>query len=99
MSKNGGQIVQDWLISQGENIHRFKLKRKADSDIGRTRRNKFRGPGGEISLPCDEPVPTIKERMKQKLEAGEYSVGEIIVPRRYEKLVLQNKKIEKSLFR
>ena len=24
IAKNGGQIAQDWVISQGENIHRFK---------------------------------------------------------------------------
>ena len=96
VSKNGGQIVQDWLISQGENIHRFNLKRKADSEIGRIRRKKLRGPGGKISLPCEEPVSAIKERMKQKLEASKYSVGEIIVPRRYEKLVLENKQIVKK---
>ena len=36
--------------------------------------------------------------MKQKLEAGQYSVGEIIVPRHYENLVLENKQIVKKVY-
>jgi len=31
IAKNDGQIAQEWLISQGVNLHRFKRPSEADS--------------------------------------------------------------------
>ena len=78
IAKNGGQIAQEWLISQGVNLHRFKRPSTADRQ---PRRKKLKGLGGEISLPTPETNDKIKERLKLKIQQGEFTVGELIVPR------------------
>ncbi len=53
-AKNGGQIVQEYLKSQGVDVSRLK-KRGPDSDGQRIRKRMKRSAGGEITVPC--PVP------------------------------------------
>ena len=48
----------------------------------RVRRRKKRGLGGEISIPVPETNQDIKEKLRLKIASGEYTVGELIVPRR-----------------
>ena len=81
IAKNGGQIVQEWLVNEGVNIHRFK-KLQEVSTKPRVRRKKKRGQGGEISIPFRETNDELKEKLKLKKASGEYTVGELIVLRK-----------------
>ena len=47
VSRNGGQIAQEWLISQDVNLHRFKRPLLSNSSKEREpRRKKLKGAGG-----------------------------------------------------
>ena len=92
IAKNGGQIAQDWVISQGENIHRFKSQCQP-IDSKRIRRKRLRGQGGEIPLPTPESATKLKEKLKQRLLDGDYTLGEAITPRCYEKMVIKDGKL------
>jgi len=93
-AKNGGQIIQDLLVSKGVDITKFKKTAKE-----RVRRRKLRGKGGEISLPTSETNDSLKSKIKAKIMNGEICIGEIIVPKTYAKLVLtKNNEIQKVEF-
>lgn len=81
VAKNGGQIAKECLILEGLNLHRFK-RPSTTEDPARIRRKKRRGPGGEISLPTPETNVELKEKIKLKVQSGEYTIGELIVPRK-----------------
>lgn len=83
-AKNGGQMIQDFLVNQGINVTKFKKPIAHD----RVRRQKLRGKGGEISLPTAETNESLKKTLKAKIMKGEICVGEMIVPKKYAKLVL-----------
>ena len=78
IAKNGGQIAQEWLISQGVNLHRFK---RSAGDERQPRRKKLKGLGGEISIPTPETNDNLKTKLKLQIQQGEFTVGELIVPR------------------
>ena len=78
IAKNGGQIAQEWLISQGVNLRRFK---HSVEDERQPRRKKLKGLGGEISIPTPETNDNLREKLKLKIQQGEFTVGELIVPR------------------
>lgn len=59
IAKNGGQIAQEWLISQGVNLHRFKRPSEAERQ---PRRKKLKGIGGEISPPPHQKQMIIKSK-------------------------------------
>jgi len=80
IARNGGQIVQEWLVNQGVNIHRFNPQGLPNKL--RARRRKKRGQGGEISIPVPETNDELKEKLKMKITSGEYTLGELIVPRK-----------------
>ena len=49
MAKNGGQIVKDWLISEGVDVTRFQMPvGRLGGDQQRLRRKKLRGAGGTV---------------------------------------------------
>ena len=72
VAKNGGQIAQEWLISEGVNLHQFKRPSTADRQ---PRRRKLKGLGGEISLPTPETTDKIKERLQRKILKGKLRLG------------------------
>ena len=39
---------------------------------------------GGYSVPCDESVMKVKERLQNNIEDGKYCLGEAIVPKEYE---------------
>lgn len=77
IAKNGGQIAQEWLISQGVNLHIFKCSSENERQ---PRRKKLIGLGGEISIPTPETNDVLKQRLKLKIQE-EFTVGELIAPR------------------
>jgi len=81
LASNGGQIVKEWLISEGVDLSRFKTNRNNDSEPV-IRRRKRKGPGGEISIPTEITREMLKQKLKERIESGEYTVGEMIVPQK-----------------
>ena len=77
IAKNGGQIAQEWLISQCVNLHRFKRAAEVERQ---PRRKKLIGLGGEISIPTPEINDALKEKLKLQIQEREFTVGELIVP-------------------
>ncbi|CAH1264059.1 Hypp2835 [Branchiostoma lanceolatum] len=86
-ARNGGQIIQDWLIGEGMNIHRFKT---AAATTPRHRRSKKRIQYAESDV-C-MPVPRSAKKMRQSLSTmiadGEIPIGERIVPKEFDKMVI-----------
>lgn len=80
-AKNGGQIVKKWLLSQSVNLTRFTRKQKPLAKI-KTRRKKRKGHGGEISIPTEAHPSVLKQQLAEKIQSGEYSIGEMIVPKK-----------------
>ena len=78
-ANNGGQIVKEWLLANNVNLDRFHWQKKG---VAIVRRRKRRGPGGEISLPTEAHPSVIKKKLADKLESGEYTIGQVIVPRK-----------------
>lgn len=81
LAHNCGQIVFEWLKSEGVDVERFK-KRRAGNDAGNVRKRLKRGPGGEITVPCPETNKSIQDKLRQKVLSGDINVGELIVPRK-----------------
>lgn len=46
---------------------------------------------GEISVPAEETNEKVKEKIKEKIRNGEINIGQLIVPKKYEKLILDDK--------
>ena len=80
LASNRGQIVKQWLISEGVNINRFRTKRKSEDKV--IKRKKRRGAGGEISVPNEVSVQELKRKLADKIKAKDYTIGEMIVPKK-----------------
>ena len=46
---------------------------------------------GEISVPAEETNEKVKEKIKEKIRNGEINIGQLIVPKKYEKFILDEK--------
>ena len=62
-------------------LQRFR-KRQAGNDAGNVEKRLKRGPGGEITMPCQETNKSMQDKLKQKVLTGDINVGELIVPRK-----------------
>lgn len=80
IAKNGGQIAKKYVESVGVDTTRFK--RKSNEDGPRIRKRKRIGAGGEISIPTPSTNENLKEELKASILKGEYSLGELIVPKK-----------------
>ena len=81
IAQNGGQIAQEWLKSIGIDVGRLKRK-SPESDVPCVRRKRLKGPGGEITIPTPSTNKSLTEQLKEKILSGEYSMGELIVPKK-----------------
>ena len=81
LAKNGGQIVKEYLKFQGVNVSKFRKRVQEDNTGGRVRKRMKRSAGGEVTVPCPVTNDKLKKKLTQKILSGEYSVGELIVPR------------------
>ena len=98
-AKNGGQIAKTYAQSIGLDVNKFKnCKRKSNSSTITIRRAKKKCYGGDITVPTDPPSSVVKTLLAEKVEKGEYTLGELIVPRKYFKMVLQNGKLQSEEF-
>lgn len=82
ISGNGGQVVKECLINMGVAINRFKRPHESSSHNDRVRRKKRRGIGGEITIPTEVTPERLRQIAKEKIESGEYTIGERIVPKK-----------------
>ena len=89
--QNGGQIVKEGLKKHGVDVERFTYHGKSTAQ--RHRRGKIRLPGG-IPMPCEPTNEQVVQFLKEKILNGEYSMGEEIVPQRFQKLILINKEVK-----
>ncbi|CAB4010365.1 Hypothetical predicted protein [Paramuricea clavata] len=65
----------------------------------RVRRKKLRGQGGEITVATPQNIDKVKAEIRKKISSGEYTVGQQIAPRKYEKMALnENGEIVRSEF-
>lgn len=71
-------------------------KRRNEGNI--VRRAKKKCHGGEIGVPVDVTVQKLKEILGQKIMNGEYTIGELVVPKKFKKMVLKNGNIENETF-
>lgn len=86
LAKNGGQIVKEWLTSQNINIELFQKDSIESTPPVRPRKRRMIG--GEISLPTEIGEQTMKKKLCEKLESNEYTIGEMIVPRKVKVLTM-----------
>ena len=83
VAKNGGQIIKEYLKSEGVDVNRFKRKSSDGSRTApRVRRKKRKTTGGEEPVPTEPTVDELKQMARDKIESGEITVGERIVPRK-----------------
>ena len=83
--KNGGQIVKMFLEENGINFDSFNFKNKSDVHF---RRKKRKIAGINISIPTDITNTEVKTNLTKLINDGTYTIGDLIVPQKFEKLVL-----------
>ncbi len=63
-------------------VNRFKRKQgQNDAMMMNLRRKKRKSTGGEVTVPTDATPEKLKEILNKKIESGEYTVGQKIVPK------------------
>ena len=83
VAKNGGQIIKEYLKSEGFDVNLFK--RKSPDRTGtapRVRRKKRKTKGGEEPVPTEPTAAELKKMAREKIESGEITFSERIVPRK-----------------
>ncbi|KAI8486075.1 hypothetical protein Bbelb_361750 [Branchiostoma belcheri] len=89
-ASNGGQIIQDWLVQEGVNIHRFQsaVKSQNTRTTPRPRRRKQRIPNsGDVPMPTPRAAKEMRKSLAMMIKDGEIPIGEMIVPQEFEKMV------------
>ena len=82
-TKNGGQIIKEYLKSEGFDVNLFKKKSPDRTGTApRVRRKKRRTTGGEEPVPTEPTVAELKKMAREKIESGEIAFSERIVPRK-----------------
>ena len=84
--KNGGQIVKMFLQENGMNFDSLNYKNK--SSAVHSRRKKRKTDGINVSIPTDVTNTQVKEYLAKLINEGAYTIGDLIVPQKFEKLVL-----------
>lgn len=95
-AKNGGQIAKEYLKSVNINTNFNNCKRK-DSTSTIVRRAKKRC-FDVVSVPTDVNVVKLKDLLAEKIVNGEYTIGKLVVPKTYRKLVLKDGIVDTELF-
>ena len=84
--KNGGQIVKIFLQENGINFDSLNYKNKSVAVHFRRKKRKF--DGINVSIPTDVANTEVKEYLAKLINEGAYTIGDLIVPQKFEKLVL-----------
>ena len=78
-------VVKEFLANNGVDVGKFTSHRK-NKPLPRRRLNKSFG--GEITAPVPRTSAAIRQALRQKLDNGEYRLGEVVTPKSYKKLTL-----------
>ena len=82
LANNGGQIVKEYLVNQDVNINRFCTSTQRSKNQEIVRKRKRRSAGGEISFPTEPTPAKLRRMLAEKLNSGEYTIGEMIAPKK-----------------
>ena len=74
-----------------------KGRHTCNTDTKQSRKRKIKMERG-YSVRCDESVMKAKERLQKDIEDRKYCLGEPIVPKEYEKMVIKNDKVTEEIF-
>ena len=91
---NLNQKVKEFLEKSGIDLNRFKHKKKREleiSEVINSRRKIRKLSSSKISVASDPPLSSAYKDLHDEIQAGKYSLGEIIVPQTFEKCsIVQN---------
>ena len=90
--KNGGQIVKTALERNDFDLNRFTYLHKGEGE--RLRRRKRKIEGTSVSMSCDITNAKVRENLALKITDGTYTVGEMIVLQKFQKLIINGKSTE-----
>ena len=90
-------IVREQNISLNQFHCNGKGRHSNNSETKQIRKRKLKITGG-YSIPCDETIAKTKQKLREDIESGKYSLGEPIVPKEYEKLTIKNSKVNEESF-
>lgn len=90
-------VVKEFLENHGVDQTRFTHFRKNKNPV--VRRSLRRMFGGETTIPVPRPNKKIKDAIIEKINSGEYTLGKMVVPKQYKRLVIkQDGSIEEETF-
>ena len=92
---NGGQIAKEYIKSTGINVDLVSYERNNGNTIVRKRKRRL--PGKEISVPTECTNAKLKEKIKEKIKSGEYSVGEAIPSKKIKKFTVKNNEMKEEI--
>ena len=99
--KNGGQIIKEYLKEHNICLNQFHYNGKGrhsnNSETKQICKRKLKITGG-YSIPCDKTIAKTKQKLREDIEFGNYSLGEPIVPKEYKKLTIKNNKVNEESF-
>ncbi|XP_065647833.1 uncharacterized protein LOC136077122 [Hydra vulgaris] len=96
--RNAGQIIKELLQNQSE-ISLTEFFQIAGESNTRVRCKKIRlDIDKSASLPQEESNFMVTERMKRQIHEKKYLLGELVVPKSFEKSVIKEKNLEKEVF-
>ena len=81
----GGAVVKEFLLSKNVDLTKFVSYHKNPPE---TRRRLVRGKGGEVTVPVTQTNGKLKKEIRERIQSGEFVLGELIVPRRFKKTVI-----------
>ncbi|KAM7435879.1 hypothetical protein ABFA07_014264 [Porites harrisoni] len=85
--KLGNMVVREYLENEGINVQQFHSIAEVPQNQGAGSRKCLEG---TYLFLCPEKNEDIKKSLKDKLDVGEYVIGELVVPKRYRKYVLKS---------
>lgn len=88
---NAGQVAKEWIKSKG-------LDLSWEKERAIIRRHKVKGPGGEISMPCEPTEKKLKSNLKEMIANNLIKSGELVNPKLMEKLKISEGQLIKHQF-
>ena len=85
---NAGQIVKEYL--KVCNIPLEKLNNSKVTQVTRIRRAKRKLDGIDITIPTELTTEQVKLELKKMIDTGDITIGELIVPQKFKKLVMSD---------
>ena len=83
---NAGQMVKKFLENNFIDIQKFSYQGQENSMIIRKKKRKL---ADCVSIPTEMTNKKLKVELKKLIDNGKYSIGELITPQKYEKLIIK----------